>query len=151
MQEEKHSDRRQDYSAWHRRNSTRRFVGIENAMLLAMIDLDGALYVEYDDGDKEPLALVETAQDVGQDSKPATVTKKLAMRADLPAMLVLYHLSGRPLEADPKWQDIDYFRVKRLTPKPEQNWRTLTPKEWAETLLRLRRFGANRLDEDLLP
>jgi hypothetical protein len=32
--------------------SIRRFVGIERAQLFSMIDLDGALFVEYDDGSK---------------------------------------------------------------------------------------------------
>ena len=50
MQEEKYGTRDRAYSAWHRRKSTRRFIGIEHAQLLAMIDLDASLYVEYDDG-----------------------------------------------------------------------------------------------------
>ena len=62
-QEERHGTRDRSYSAWHRRQSTRRYIGIEKATLLAMIDLDASLYVEYDDGTKEPLALIETAQD----------------------------------------------------------------------------------------
>ena len=52
--------------------------GIDSAQLLAMIDLDASLYVEYDDNSKEPLALIETAQDVGQAHKSATVTTNLA-------------------------------------------------------------------------
>ena len=76
-QEEKYGTRDRTYSAWHRRLSTQRFVGIEKAQLLAMIDLDASLYVEYDDGTKEPLALIETAQDIGQAFKPATVTLQI--------------------------------------------------------------------------
>lgn len=45
MQEERYGNRDRTYSAWHRRLSTRRFVGLERAQLLAMIDLDAALYV----------------------------------------------------------------------------------------------------------
>jgi len=67
MQEERYGQRDRAYSAWHRRLSTRRFVGIDRAQLLAMIDLDAALYVDYDDRTKEPVALIETAMDVGQD------------------------------------------------------------------------------------
>ena len=51
-----------------------------------MIDLDASLYIEYDDGTKEPLALIETAQDIGQTYKNTTVTKKLAERAKLPCL-----------------------------------------------------------------
>ena len=49
MQEERYSTRDRAYSVWHRRFSTRRFIGIEAAQRLSMIDLDAALYVEYDD------------------------------------------------------------------------------------------------------
>lgn len=55
-----------------------------------MIDLDGALYAEYDDRDREPLALIETARDVGQKTKACTVTARLAQRSGLPAYVVLY-------------------------------------------------------------
>lgn len=68
-QEERYGARDMSYSAWHRRNSTRRFIGIEYAQLLAMIDVDVSLYVEYDDKTKMPLALIEIAIDVGQESK----------------------------------------------------------------------------------
>jgi len=80
----------------HRRHSTRRFVGIERAQLLSMIDLDAALYVEYDDSSKEPLALIETARDVGQGYKAATVTRNLAKRAGLPCYCVLLPLWRSP-------------------------------------------------------
>lgn len=84
MQEEVFASRDRAYSAWHRRNSTRWFVGIDRAQLLAMVDLDCSLFIEYDDGTKEPLALIETARDVGQPYKPATVTLALARKAKLP-------------------------------------------------------------------
>jgi hypothetical protein len=50
MQEERFGNRDRTYSAWHRRSSVRRFVGIEKAQLLAMIDLDGALYCISEQG-----------------------------------------------------------------------------------------------------
>jgi hypothetical protein len=142
--EEKYGSRDRSYSAWHRRLSTRRFIGIERAQLLAMIDLDASLYVEYDDGTKEPLALIETARDVGQDYKTATVTKKLAERANMPCFVLLYTIGTAPNPADHLWPDITSFRVKRLWPKPEFQWRTVTPEAWANTLLRLR---AKKLDD----
>ena len=77
-QEERRGTRDMSYSAWHRRKSTSRFVGIEKAQTLAMIDLDAALYVEYDDSEKRPLALIEVAVDVGQRWKAGTVTQLLA-------------------------------------------------------------------------
>jgi len=146
-QEERFNERDRSYSAWHRRMSTRRFIGIEKAQLLAMIDLDASLYVEYDDGTKEPLALIETARDTGQPYKTATVTTKLAQRANIPCFVVLYKLSENSNPADEKWNDISQFRVKRLYPKPENQWRTVSPQEWAELLLKMRKWKAQQIDE----
>ena len=148
-QEEIYNSRDRTYSAWHRRLSTGRFVGIEKAQLLSMIDLDASLFVEYDDGTKEPLALIETAQDVGQSYKTATVTLKLAQKASLPCFVVLYSNSNIPNPADNKWPDVLQFRVKRLWPKYEKDWRILTPQEWAENLLRMRDWQAKKLDLEL--
>lgn len=149
MQEEVYGTRDRTYSAWHRRKSTGRFIGIEKAQLLAMIDLDASIYVEYDNGTKDPLALIETAQDVGQTYKTATVTKKLAQRASLPCFVVLYTKSESENPADNNWNDIESFRVKRLWPKPEYQWRTLTPQEWSETLLKMRKWQAKKVDKEL--
>lgn len=150
-QEERHGTRDRSYSAWHRRRSTGRFVGIEKAQTLAMIDLDASLYVEYDDGTKEPLALIETAVDVGQRWKAATVTQKLAKRANLPAYVVLYSLSALPNPADPCWQDIEQFRIRRLYPNPEDALHIISPEGWANALVELRAWSARRLDRDLFP
>jgi len=136
------------YSAWHRRESTRRFIGIEQAQLLAMIDLDSCLYVEYDDSTKEPIALIETARDVNQEIKAATVTKKLAMRCVpvLPAYTVLYMLdSVQKNPADPNYFDIKSFRWRCIHPK-ETDWITYNPQQYAEMLLRLRRKSSAFLD-----
>lgn len=148
-QEEVFGTRDRTYSAWHRRMSTRRFIGIERAQTLAMIDLDASLYVEYDDATKEPLALIETAEDRGQDIKPATVTRKLAERASLPAYVLLYTKADSENPADNRWPDISRFRVQRLCPVPENKWRDITPKEWAEALCELRMWSSKRLDKQL--
>jgi hypothetical protein len=146
MHEEIYGTRDRTYSAWHRRHSTRRFVGIDQAQLLAMIDLDASLYVEYDDGTKEPVALIETAMDIGQRFKSATVTMKLAKMSGLPCYCVLYKCGATRNPADPRWPDIAEFRVKRLWPKPEHNWRKVAPKEWAGALLRIRAWATTRAD-----
>lgn len=145
-QEERYGSRDRTYSAWHRRKSTMRFVGIEKAQNLAMIDLDAALYIEYDDGSKEPLAIIETARDVGQEYKSATVTRNLARRAGLHAYVVLYRYGNSRLAADPKWQDIDQFRVMRLWPSPTRGWVILTPAQWAAQLVAMRTDSAAELD-----
>lgn len=111
-----------------------------------MIDLDAALYIEFDSRSRTPLALIETARDVGQEWKVATVTKNLACRADLPAYTVLYVISERHNPADPTAADIERFRIKRLWPHPEMNWRTLTPEQWAVGLLKIRTWATRRLD-----
>lgn len=146
MQEERYGTRDRAYSAWHRRNSTRRFVGLEQAQLLSLTDIDVMLFCEYDGPSREPLALVETARDVGQTEKVASVTKNLAKRAHIPAYVVLYQLSAKRNPADASQPDIERFRVKRLWPKPERKWRTLSPSEWADGLLRIRQWATRRLD-----
>jgi hypothetical protein len=146
MHEERTGRRPSDYSSWHRRASTMRYVGIERAQLLHMIDLDGALFVEYDGDTKKPLALIETARDIGQPYKCATVTANLARRARLPCYCVLYTCADSANPADTQARDICAFRVRRLWPRPERSWRTLTPGDWATGLLQIRRWSAERLD-----
>lgn len=149
-QEERFGTRDRTYSEWHRRMSTRRFVGLELAQSLAMIDLDAALYVEYDDKTKEPLALMELAADVGQSYKNGTVTRKLAERAGIRAYVVLYTASDQPNPAKPEFKDISGFRYRRLWPLPEtDDWHTATPAQWARLLLKVRSAAANDLDEKL--
>ncbi len=150
MQEEYLGKRDGTYSAWHRRHSTRRFVGIERAQLLAMIDLDACLYVEYDDGSKEPLALIETARDCGQPYKNAQVTTNLAKRASLPCFVVMYKPSDTCNPADKEWPDIEAFRVKRLWPNPVNDWQLLTPEEWAKKLLVMREWKGKKLDKEYI-
>lgn len=145
-QEERYNTRDRSYSAWHRRQSTRRFVGIEKAQTLAMIDLDAYVYVEYDDATKEPLALVETAMDVGQSWKTATVTKNLARKACIPAFVLLYKVSGQPNPADATFFDIESFRVKMIWPTCQTLWTTLTPQQWADALVKIRLQQCAALD-----
>jgi hypothetical protein len=148
-QEERFGTRDLSYSAWHRRLSIRRFVGIEPAQSLAMIDLDAVPYVEYDDFSREPLALIETAIDQGQGFKVATVTKRLAMRVlpIIPAYVVLYTPAPWCNPADPAWPDIARFRVRRIWPEPATPWEELTPQEWATRLYYLRHESGTALDQ----
>lgn len=147
-QEERFGTRDRTYSAWHRRMSTRRFVGIEKAQTLAMIDLDAALYVEYDDSTKEPIALVETARDCGQTYKCAAVTRNLAKRAGIEAFVVLYTPSRTQNPADSEWPDISEFRVMQLHPVAS-DWKTLSPATWARCLVNIRQRGAAMVDAEI--
>ena len=147
-QEEKHGTRSLTYSAWHRSKSICRFVTEETALTLAMIDVDHVLYCEYDNESKEPIALIEEAKDIGQEVKAGTVTQALARRAGLPALVVLWKEDARHLNpADENWPDLLSLRVKRLWPVPESQWKKLTPQEWADCLVRMRTWQADKLDE----
>lgn len=144
-QEERFGTRPQEYSTWHRVRSIARFVGLEAAQRLKMIDQDVTLYLEFDGPSREPLALMEVALDVGQKDKPASTTAKLAARSNLPAFTVLYRLSTNPNPADKRQFDIAGFRVRRIWPAPEHGWRALTPAEWAQGLCQIRSWSAARL------
>jgi hypothetical protein len=148
MQTENFGERDLTYSAWHRQRSTRRFVGIDRAQSLGMIDIDCVLFVEYDTDTREPLALIETARYVGQRHKPATVTAALARRAGIPAFTVLYEAANDPNPADKRFPDIARFRVRRLWPQPERSWRIVKPEQWAQALLHIRQWSSFRLDQE---
>lgn len=154
-QTERYGNRDLTYSAWHRRDSTRRYVGIELAQSLAMIDVDVCLWLENDDDTKDLLVVVETAKDVGQPYKPATITRKLAARCrpEVAAYVVLYQVIENPelpshFIPGTMLSDIAGFRVKRLHPKEEKEWRQLTPDAWCKELLRARQWAAKLIDED---
>ncbi len=147
-QEERFGTRDRTYSAWHRRASLRRFVGLERAQLLSMVDIDAALWLEHDDLSKEPLALIETARDVGQGYKSGTVLQRLAKRAKLPAYVVLFRLADTRNPADPQCQDVASFKVRRVWPRPENGWRELSPAQWASGLVRIRAWASSRLDRE---
>lgn len=146
MHEEKYGSRDLAYSAWHRRNSISRYpiVGMRNAGLLGMIDIDAVYYVEYRDVDRMPIAIVETAIDVGQKYKPATVTTNIARywrngNNTLSAYCLLYKLADNQNPEYPMAKDIEYFRVRRLWPSPiDKDWKKIAPKAWARHLCELR-------------
>lgn len=136
------------YGEWHRPDSICRFLSEGSAHVadaLALIDIDCTLYLEYDDRNKEPLALIETARDIGQQSKPATVTRRLAQKADLPAFTVLYKIADSQNPAYPSEADIESFRVQRLHPKPERTWRVLSPSEYLQVIKRIRHWQTARI------
>jgi len=143
VQEEQHLIRDRAYGVWHRSRSISRFLGRRQAQSLTMADLDSVLFVEYGYSGKLPLALVEVAQDIGQE-KPTGVIRELAKLANLPAYVSLYTPAPRANPASPAWHDIDGFRVKRVWPKPEPSWRTLSPDEWANALVKIRDWQLRR-------
>lgn len=146
-QEERFGSRNLVYSAWHRRGSTGRFVGLEMAQLLSMIDVDHVLWLEVDDETKEPVAIIEEAEDRGQ-FKPCSIVINFAKRANIPAVCVLWTPADQPNPADMNEPDIASFRIQRLWPKTERGWRNLAPAEYAQVLLKMRNIGANQLDTE---
>lgn len=141
----------QAYSAWHRANSLRRFVGEGDARKTSMIDLDAIYFCEYSEVGRIPLVLVESAVDVGQKAKTATVLKNLARMAGIPAYVVLYKPDRKRNPDDPRWPDIQSFRIKRLWPKPDRDWRLLTPRQFAEGLLAARTWSVKELAKERFP
>ncbi len=145
MRQEHFGYRSLAYSNWHRAGSLARYLPIDQAQRLAMIDLDAAVYVEYEASTRAPLILIETARDVGQRWKSATVVMELARRANVPAYALLYQLAETTNPADSRFADCAGFRIRRLYPKPERNWRTLSPAAWASALVRIRSWSIKRL------
>ena len=92
-----------------------------------------------------PLCLVEVAQDVGQE-KDAPVMANLAQMANIPAYIALYRKAADRNPSDLAWPDIERFRVRRLWPKPEGQWRDLTPQQWADALVRIRMWQLQRVE-----
>ncbi len=149
MQEERYGWRDSSYSAWHRTASLRRYLGEDLAATLKCCDLDHSIWIEHADGSKEPILLIETAMDVGQDWKAASVLKQLAKRANLPAYCVLYRRAKAQNEADGRFADIEGFRIRRVWPDPEHGWTECSPQQWAERLLIIRARGAAKLDREM--
>ena len=114
--EERYGTRDLSYSAWHRKQ------GYD----LPYIDIDG---VEYCRACNEPLALIETAQDVGQKRKATTVTCRLAERAGLPAYLVFYSPGDHA--------KVTKFRVAQVWPTREEP-RVMTVMRYKAMLRELR-------------
>jgi len=116
---ERYGRRDLTYSQWHRR------VEPYTRSTLPYVDLDA---VEYCHKCGEPLALLELAQDVGQEFKATTVMRKLAAKAGLPAYLVFYK-KGRG--------GIIGFRVRQVYPR-YTGFAALTPDEYVSFLHSLR-------------
>lgn len=71
----------------------------------------------------------------------------LAKMSGLPCYCVLYTCDSNPNPANPLMPDISHFRVKRLWPRPEKIWRNIEPAEWANALLKIRTWSAQKLDQ----
>jgi hypothetical protein len=111
--EERYGTRDLAFSRWHR--------SLERDDL-TWIDLD---HFAYCDQCKDPLYLFELAQDVGQEWKATTITRRAAERLGVPALLVLYTV---------RESAIVEFRVRRIAPT-WGDWQRVAPAvlaEWIE-------------------
>jgi hypothetical protein len=117
---EKFGTRDLSYNHWHRELIREGF---------GMIDIDSVQMCTFC---QEPLALIETAADVGQSlsSKKAFGTAKLARRANLPAYVILYK---------PNTDNTSIVGVKILQIVPERKYFSIgtTPEEWRMFLLQM--------------
>ncbi len=139
-QEEKYGFRNSAFSAWHRVPSLSRFVSYQDAMEMAMIDTDGAPWMEYANGTKRVLLLLETAIDNGQPYKATSVMRDLAEQADIPAFLVMIRLSDHPNPAYPKERDIAEFLYRRVWPDPYPGLKSASPHQWCAVMKGMREW-----------
>lgn len=145
MQKEMYGTRDLSFSAWHRRDSIKRFIDYKDAEKLSMIDLDSACFIEWEDNFKEPIAIVEAAIDHGQ-YKHARIIQRLAEKADIYGLLLLYQLSNERNPVDKTVFDILRFKIKVLYPKQNRDdFVTFTPKEWAESLVAMREYALKQI------
>jgi hypothetical protein len=129
---ERHGTRDLTYSNWHRQRCPDR---------ATMIDVDG---LEYCRRCRAPLALIETAQDVGQAFKPVTALEQLSLAANVPAFCVLYVTDGVRCETDRRGRcrngrcshGISSFRVRRIRPNPT-DFEVWSPIAFADYLTRV--------------
>lgn len=101
MRREKYGTRDLAFSAWHRSIPRDDFT---------YIDIDCAAYCNQC---KQVIYLIELALDVGQQRKTATVTRNLANRIGVPALVVLYQTEPSSSGEDA----IVGFRVQKIAPE----------------------------------
>ena len=112
---ERYGTRDLAYSSWHRTLPNH----------ITYIDVDCCEYCNFC---KSPLALIETAIDVGQPFKATTIMKRMAEKMNVPAYIVLYKL-----DQDKK---LLFFNVKQIHPK-YTNFFKLEISSWGKRLIDL--------------
>ena len=135
------------YSRLHRTPSAARFLSYEDANSLKSIDLDSTFFLEYMDHTYEPLLLVETVLDNGQQQRKATtVIQALAARCQplVEAYLVQYRWAKTPSPVDRKCYDIAELRPIRVGPSVrDYGW--MGPGTYFPWLLERRAEGVERI------
>ena len=117
--------KQEPYSKWHRK-----FEGI------AMIDVDS---VEVCKHCYKPLAFVELAKDTGQTFKAYKLTKKLALKFDVPGFVVFYKVDEN--------NEIIRFRVKRIARTVGMLHENVKPEKWLAYLQQLQQEHLKECEE----
>jgi len=127
--DERYGTRDLTFSTWHRYALPARATAI---------DLD---LIEYCQRCRMPLCLIESARDIGQDSKPTIVLQELAKIANVVAICVLYTPDGTRCLcrhgriADGCTHGISSFRVRQVHPadEPFETWQPWELAVWLTT------------------
>lgn len=109
------------YSTWHRK-------GPDD---ITFMDVD---WIEYCKECYEPLLLCEVAQGFNNERKAFYATRRLALRAGIPAAVVLYEAS----DDDKLHGRITALKIKDIA-RDVGDWKLVTPAEWASVLMSLHR------------
>lgn len=135
------------YSAWHRRDSIKRFLAGEEVLAsrLTMIDIDGAYVEAKHPYDRPPVALIETVE-TSRQLKPGdyyhknvNILYQLGKKAEIPVFLVLYRPDySKPNPANESYPDIEEFYIKEFWPTHSTKWKVCTPEQYARFLVHLR-------------
>ena len=114
-----------------------------------MADIDAGMWIEYDypGGAIEPVMLIETKVDIGQESVSAEFLRALARRANVPAYIVLYTQSEtfNPTAHYQNTPDIEMFRVRELYREHSFTWSYYSPREYIQLLTDTRNKEIQRL------
>ena len=119
------------FSEWHRKQKN-----------IRQIDIDGCEVCEHC---YSPLALTETAYDKGQTFKAFWTTRLLALKADIPAYLVLY-----TVDESTEDRNVVALRIKRIAPMVSKDWIKITPEDFRQELIKIQdkhRKVCNKLHE----
>jgi hypothetical protein len=115
---ERYETRDLTFSRWHRYALTDR---------VTAIDLD---MIEYCRRCRMPLALIETARDIGQPRKPAPVMREVARLLNVVAWTVLYTPTAEPCRCNGRFRidgcvhGIEAMRIQQVHPTdvPFEDW-----------------------------
>ena len=137
------SSRQNALHEWHRAASLRRFIDEDTADMMTACDID---LIEYSSLTGRVLLLHEVAEYTGSLEKRGKDLRPIidiATRAGCLAFLTLFECSDEPNPANPDVPDVVMFYTKLLYSPVGgvSEWRTRTPEEFAQWLVRVRKWA----------